>query len=443
MWIADYEVLDTSAGEKLERWGDYILVRPDPQVIWNTPHKVREWKQKNGHYHRSNKGGGQWEFFDLPEQWEISYGNLKFHLKPFHFKHTGLFPEQAVNWEWSGNLIREAKKAIANTLKVQEKEILFTSGGTESNNTALIGTALANRRAGKHLITTGVEHPSIYNTMSFLEEMGFEVTYLPVDHLGHISLEDLEKAIREDTILVSVMYVNNEVGAVEPIEAISQCIKKKNPKTLFHVDAIQAYGKYKIRPKKQGIDLLSVSGHKIHAPKGVGFLYIRDGVKIRPILFGGGQQKGMRSGTENVPGCVGLGVAAREAYKDFDARIEKLYTLREHLIAGLKPLGGVTINGSEDRTNAPQIVSASFEGVRSEVLLHALEDKGVYVSSGSACSSNHPGISGTLKGIGVKKELLDSTIRFSLGDLNTEEEVDYAIGVLGELLPVLRRYQMK
>ena len=341
------------------------------------------------------------------------------------------------------NLIREAKKAIADTLKVQEKEILFTSGGTESNNTTLIGTALANRRAGKHLITTGVEHPSIYNTMSFLEEMGFEVTYLPVDHLGHISLEDLEKAIREDTILVSVMYVNNEVGAVEPIEAISQCIKKKNPKTLFHVDAIQAYGKYKIRPKKQGIDLLSVSGHKIHAPKGVGFLYIRDGVKIRPILFGGGQQKGMRSGTENVPGCVGLGVAAREAYKDFDARIEKLYTLREHLIAGLKPLGGVTINGSEDRTNAPQIVSASFEGVRSEVLLHALEDKGVYVSSGSACSSNHPGISGTLKGIGVKKELLDSTIRFSLGDLNTEEEVDYAIGVLGELLPVLRRYQMK
>ena len=287
-------------------------------------------------------------------------------------------------------------------------------------------------------ITVGVCHGT-----KFLQEMGFEVTYLPVDHLGHISLEDLEKAIREDTILVSVMYVNNEVGAVEPIEAISQCIKKKNPKTLFHVDAIQAYGKYKIRPKKQGIDLLSVSGHKIHAPKGVGFLYIRDGVKIRPILFGGGQQKGMRSGTENVPGCVGLGVAAREAYKDFDARIEKLYTLREHLIAGLKPLGGVTINGSEDRTNAPQIVSASFEGVRSEVLLHALEDKGVYVSSGSACSSNHPGISGTLKGIGVKKELLDSTIRFSLGDLNTEEEVDYAIGVLGELLPVLRRYQMK
>ncbi len=341
------------------------------------------------------------------------------------------------------NLIREAKRTIADTLKVQEKEILFTSGGTESNNTALIGTALANRRAGKHLITTGVEHPSIYNTMSFLEEMGFEITYLPVDHQGHISLEELENAIREDTILVSVMYVNNEVGAVEPVEEIGRRIKKKNPKTLFHVDAIQAYGKFKIRPKKQGIDLLSVSGHKIHGPKGVGFLYIRDGVKIRPIIFGGGQQKGMRSGTENVPGCVGLGVAAREAYKDFDARIEKLYTLRERLIKGLKTLGGVTINASEDRTGASQIVSASFEGVRSEVLLHALEDKEVYVSSGSACSSNHPGISGTLKGIGVKKELLDSTIRLSLGDLNTEEEVDYAISVLGEILPVLRKYQMK
>lgn len=341
------------------------------------------------------------------------------------------------------NLIREAKQMIADTLKVQEKEILFTSGGTESNNMALIGTALANRRTGKHLITTGVEHPSIYNTMSFLEEMGFEVTYLPVDRQGHISLEELEDAVREDTILVSVMYVNNEVGAVEPIEEIGKCIRKKNPKTIFHVDAIQAYGKYKIRPKKQGIDLLSVSGHKIHGPKGVGFLYIRDGVKIRPVIFGGGQQKGMRSGTENVPGCVGLGVAAKEAYKNFDERIERLYTLRERLIKGLKTLGGVTINASEDRTGAPQIVSASFEGVRSEVLLHALEDKDVYVSSGSACSSNHPGISGTLKGIGVKKELLDSTIRFSLGGLNTEEEIDYSITVLEEILPVLRKYQMK
>ena len=335
------------------------------------------------------------------------------------------------------NLIREAKKAIADTLKVQEKEILFTSGGTESNNTALIGTALANRRAGKHLITTGVEHPSIYNTMSFLEEMGFEVTYLPVDHLGHISLEDLEKAIREDTILVSVMYVNNEVGAVEPIEAISQCIKKKNPKTLFHVDAIQAYGKYKIRPKKQGIDLLSASGHKIHGPKGTGFLYIDEKVKIKPIIYGGGQQKGMRSGTENVPGCAGLGLAAKMVYTDHDAKIDKLYAIKDRMVKGLQAMDGVTVHGLTGRDS----VAAGFEGVRAGVLLHAVEDKGIYASSGSACSSNHPGVSGTLKGIGVKDSLLDSTLRFSFGAFNTEEEVDYCLEVLNELVPMLRRYR--
>ena len=257
------------------------------------------------------------------------------------------------------------------------------------------------------------------------------------------SLEELAQAVREDTILVSVMYVNNEIGAVEPVEEISKVIKAKNPKTLFHVDAIQAYGKYVIRPKKQGIDLLSVSGHKIHGPKGVGFLYIDEKAKVRPILFGGGQQKGMRSGTENVPGCAGLGAAVREVYRDHEAKIEKLYQIRERLIAGLKELPGVTINGHEGRENAPQIVSASFEGVRSEVLLHALEDRGVYVSSGSACSVNHPGVSGTLKGIGVKKELLDSTIRFSFGLFNEPEEADYCLEVLRELLPVLRRYRAK
>lgn len=340
-------------------------------------------------------------------------------------------------------LIKEARAEIARSLKVQEKEILFTSGGTESNNMALIGTALANQRAGKHLITTAVEHASIYNTMEFLREQGFEITYLPVDSYGCISLDELRDAVREDTILVSVMYVNNEIGAVEPVEEISRVIRKKNPRTLFHVDAIQAYGKFVIRPKKQGIDLLSVSGHKIHGPKGVGFLYIDEKAKIRPLLYGGGQQKGMRSGTENVPGCAGLGAAVKEVYTDHEAKMERLYGLRERMIKGLKDLPGVTINGHEGRENAPQIVSASFEGVRSEVLLHALEEKGIYVSSGSACSVNHPGVSGTLRGIGVKKELLDSTIRFSFGLFNTPEEVDYCLEVLAELLPVLRRYRAR
>ena len=272
-------------------------------------------------------------------------------------------------------LIKEARAEIARSLKVQEKEILFTSGGTESNNTALIGTALANQRAGKHLITTAVEHASIYNTMEFLREQGFEITYLPVDSYGCISLDELRDAVREDTILVSVMYVNNEIGAVEPVEEISRVIREKNPRTLFHVDAIQAYGKYVSAPKSRELTFVGQRA-QIHGPKGVGFLYIDERVKIRPLLYGGGQQKGMRSGTENVPGCAGLGAAVKEVYTDHEAKIERLYGLRERMIEGLKALPGVTINGHEGRENAPQIVSASFEGVRSEVLLHALEEKG-------------------------------------------------------------------
>lgn len=337
--------------------------------------------------------------------------------------------------------IREARAVIAKTLKASEKEILFTSGGSESNNMALIGAALANQRAGKHIISTAIEHPSVYNPLDYLEQLGFEVTILPVDHLGHISLEELSAAIRPDTILVSVMYVNNEVGAVEPIEEISRIVKQKNPETLFHVDAIQAYGKYRICPKKQGIDLMSVSGHKIHGPKGVGFLYIRTGVRIKPLIYGGGQQWNLRSGTENVPGVAGLGMAAREIYEHFEERRTHLTALKDYLTDQLLTLPGVVIHSQKGDKSAPQIVSASFEGVRSEVLLHALEDKEIYVSSGSACSAHHPGISGTLKGIGVAPKLLDATIRFSFGSFNTIEEIDYCIGVLRELLPMLRRYQ--
>ena len=297
------------------------------------------------------------------------------------------------------NYIRQAAADIAKTLKVKDKEILFTSGGTESNNMALIGTALANQRAGKHIISTRIEHASVYQPLAFLESLGFEVTYLHVDHNGHISLEELEQSIRPDTILVSVMYVNNEIGAIEPIDEIARLVHGKNPKIVFHVDAIQAYGKLVIRPKKQGIDLLSVSGHKIHGPKGIGFLYIDEKVKIRPLIYGGGQQKDMRSGTENVPGIAGLGVAAKEMYTDHSAKMEYLTGLKDYLIDRASELEGVTVNSLKGAEGAPQIVSLSFEGVRSEVLLHALEEKGIYVSSGSACSSNHPAISGTLKAI--------------------------------------------
>lgn len=337
--------------------------------------------------------------------------------------------------------VREARAEIAKSLRVKEKEIIFTSGGTESNNLAILGTALANRRSGNHIITSCIEHASVYNTTAFLEEQGFCVTYLPVDHNGYVSPEDLRAAICDDTILVSIMYVNNEMGAVEPIAKLAQMLRETKPQAYFHADAIQAYGKYVIRPKKEGIDLLSVSGHKIHGPKGVGFLYVDERVKIRPILFGGGQQMGMRSGTENVPGCAGLGAAAKEIYRDHEAKVDHLYALKDRFVSGLHELEGVTVHGLTGRDSAPQIVSAGFEGIRAEVLLHALEEKGIYVSSGSACSSNHPGISGTLRGIGVKESLLDSTLRFSFGVFNTEDEVDECLRVLKELLPLLRRYR--
>lgn len=338
-------------------------------------------------------------------------------------------------------LIRTARETIAKTLKVAEKEIVFTSGGTESNNLAIIGTAMANKRAGNHIITSSVEHASVGEPMRYLEEQGFRITFLPVDEHGMISVADLEEAICDDTILVSLMYVNNEVGAVMPIAEAGAVIKRKKTDVLFHVDAIQAFGKYEIYPKRMGIDLLSVSGHKIHGPKGTGFLYIKDKTKIHPLILGGGQQKGLRSGTENVPGYAGLGVAVREVYKNRAANISEMIALKDFFIDALNKMDGVIVNSQKGEAGAPHIVSVSFEGTRSEVLLHALEDKGVYVSSGSACSSNHPGLSGTLKAMGIRKDLLDSTIRFSFAETTTKEELIYALEQLHVLLPMLRRYR--
>lgn len=339
--------------------------------------------------------------------------------------------------------IKEAKTKIAKTLKADEKEIVFTSGGTESNNMALIGCAMANQRAGKHIITTSIEHASVHAPLEFLEEQGYEITYLSVDKDGRISLDELADAVREDTILVSLMMVNNEIGAVEPIEEAAKVIKAKNPKTLLHVDAIQAYGKYRIYPKKMGIDLLSVSGHKIHAPKGTGFLYIRDKVKIKPIIYGGGQQKGMRSGTENVPGVAALGEAAAEIYEDFDEKIARMYALKERFIKGVAEIEGATVNGKTGQESAPHVISVSIDGVRSEVMLHSLEEAGIYVSAGSACSSNKPAVSRTLKSIGLPNKLLESTIRISFCVNTTEEEVDYAVEKMKEIVPFRRKFTRK
>ena len=343
--------------------------------------------------------------------------------------------------------VKEAAEKIARTLKCQPKEIVFTSGGTESNNMALIGTALANPRAGRHIISTRIEHASIHEPMAFLEQMGYECTYLPVDEMGRVDAQALRDALRPDTLMVSIMMVNNEMGAVEDIEGLCRIVKEYDRKIFFHVDAIQAYGKLRIAPKKLGIDLLSVSGHKIHGPKGSGFLYVKEGTRISPILYGGGQQKGMRSGTENVPAIAGLGVAAESIYQDHTTKVERLYALKERLIEGMSGIEGGVVNGVEPgkvHETAPHIVSVSFRGIsKSEVMLHALAQKGVYVSSGSACSSNHPELSGTLKAIGVEDALLDSTLRFSFSMLTTMEEVEYAISVVQEVLPVLRRFTRK
>lgn len=349
----------------------------------------------------------------------------------------GLAAEMAVN---------QAREVIAGSLKCRPREVVFTSGGTESNNMALIGAAIANQRTGKHIITTCIEHSSVYAPLQFLESRGYEVTYLPVDACGRVDKEALQAALRQDTVLVSIMFVNNEIGSLQDIQGLGKIIHQAAPHTIYHVDAIQAYGKYKIIPGKMGIDMLSVSGHKIHGPKGIGFLYIRDGIKVSPILFGGGQQGGMRSGTENVPGVAGLGEAVRKIYQGQEQKRERLESLKERLVQGLSGIEGVKVHGMEGlslKETAPHIISAGFAGVRSEVLLNELSRRGIYVSSGSACSTHHPALSGTLQAIGVSEEFLDATLRFSLSVFTTEEEIDYTIGTLLEVLPVLRRFIRK
>ncbi len=341
------------------------------------------------------------------------------------------------------NYVRNARNSIAKQLKCESKEIIFTSGGTESNNLALLGLALANKRAGNHIITTGIEHASVYNPVLYLQELGFEVTFLKVDAHGKVDLDHLRESLRDDTILVSTMAVNNEIGAVEPIEESAAIIKQYNKEhdrqILYHVDAIQAFGKRVIYPKRVGIDAMSMSGHKIHGPKGSGALFVDSKVKIKPVLYGGGQEKGMRSGTENTAAIAGMGKATEIMYARLEDNNEKMQAVKDALVAGATKIEGVTDNSGE----SPHIASLSFRGVRSEVLLHALEDKGIYVSAGSACSSNHPAISGVLQAIGLDKDLLESTLRFSFCEYNTVEEAEYTVKVLEEILPLLRKFTRK
>jgi len=337
------------------------------------------------------------------------------------------------------HLVTGSAETISKVLKCLPEEIVFTSGGTESNNMAIIGTALAKKRTGKHIVVSSVEHASVSSVMQFLIREGYEVTYIPSDEHGIVSPEAFANAVREDTILVSCMHINNEIGSIMPIREIGRAVKAKNPNLYFHVDAIQSFGKIETIPKNLGADLMSVSGHKIHGPKGSGFLYIKKGTLIRPIIYGGGQQKNMRSGTENVPAIAGLGIAVEKTFNNFEDKINHIKSVRDRLVNGLTAIDEVYTN-SDIENGAPHIASISFVGVRAEVMLHTLEDKGIYVSSGSACSSNKSKESAVLSAIGLDKKRLESTLRFSFGEDNTEEEVDYAIKTINELLPMLRHY---
>ena len=336
--------------------------------------------------------------------------------------------------------IRWATEEIAKILKVEPKEIIFTSGGTESDNLGIIGAAKGNRRKGNHIITSGIEHQGVLNTVRHLEEEGFVVTYLPVDEEGVVDLEALKSALTKETLLVSIMHVNNEMGSIQPLEEIGKIIKEYDPKILFHSDGVQGFGKCYIYPKRIGLDMYSVSAHKIHGPMGVGFLYKDAKAKILPISYGGGQQKGLRSGTDNAPGIAGLGLASKRIYENIEKNQPRMLELKEYFLMGVSKIDDVLVIG---KRGVGHIASVAFKGVSSEVLLHALEEKGIYVSSGSACSTHGKKTSSVIQSLNLPAEYQGSTIRFSLSEFTTKEEIDYTLEVLYECIPKLRRFVRK
>lgn len=330
--------------------------------------------------------------------------------------------------------VRGARKSLAAALGASEEEIYFTSGGTEADNTVFFGVAEARKRTGKKIITTAVEHPAILEPARRLQAMGFTVEYIGVDGHCHLDMEKLASAIDEETILISVMGVNNETGTILPIEEISrmkeQYNRAHNTDILLHCDGVQALGKIPVDLKGGygGVDLLSVSGHKIHGPKGIGALYVRKGMHLPPFVYGGGQEKHMRSGTENTPAIVGFGKAAEIGRKDFAERTGRMKAVRSRLLEGiLAEIPDVRINSPQDETACPSVLNVSFLGTRGEVLLHTLEQEGIFVSTGSACSSNKKGRSHVLMAMGLSDREIEGAVRFSFSGENTVEEMDYVI----------------
>lgn len=334
--------------------------------------------------------------------------------------------------------IKTATEIISGMLGCSPEEIYFTSGGTEADNLAILGFAYANRRRGKHIITTPLEHPAVSEPMAQLSQAGFEVENLSVDQDGNIDIHQFEKKLREDTILVSAMTVNNEIGSILPVDRMKAIMKRKAPKAALHTDAVQAFGKIEVLPAKWGADMVSISAHKIHGPKGVGALYVKRGTLVQPIVFGGHQQRGLRSGTENVAGIAGFGEAARLCREGMKSNRQAASELRELLWKGIAEIGDVTRNGDEN--TLAYILNVSFGGLRSEILLHSMESKGVYLSAGSACSSNKPQPSKTLTAMGRTAKQIDGSIRFSLSEWTTKEDIEYCIQALKEQVATIRKY---
>ena len=339
------------------------------------------------------------------------------------------------------NELNDARKIMAKSINALPEEIYFTSGGTEDDNWAIFGTAEGYKRSGKHMITTSIEHPAVSEPMERLRQKGWEITVLDVDKNGYIDLDALRDSIRDDTVLVSIILVNNEVGTIQDASAVGKLIKEKNPNTLFHADAVQAFGKYPIDVRKMNIDMLSMSGHKIHGPKGVGFFYMKKGLKVRPIIYGGGQERGQRSATENTPGIAGLAKAVELAMENMDASHEKVMEVKRTLAEGiLRDIPKTHINGPSIEEASPYVLNVSFNGLRSEVLLHALEEKEVYVSAGSACSSKKKGGSHVLRSLGLSEERIEGAIRFSFCRYNTVDEAAACLEILKEKTAFLRKY---
>jgi len=334
------------------------------------------------------------------------------------------------------DLLNESRSIIAKSVSCNDGELYFTSGGTESNNLAIMGYAFANRREGRRIITQRTEHAAVLEPFKQLEASGFDVVYIGVDEFGFPNLDELKSAINDDTILLSFMYVNNENGAVFPIEEISALCDHK--KCRLHVDGVQAYGKLNVNVKKLGCDMLTLSSHKIHGPNGIGALYVKQGIKINPIVFGGNQEKGLRSGTENIASVAGFAKAAQLKLANLDSDSKKILALKQKLKSGLcSSVDNVVINTPEN--SVCSILNVSFPGVKSEVLLHVLESKGIYVSTGSACNSRKKKYSYVLGEMGLKDNVIDSAVRFSLSGFNTEDEIDYTVEVLKKEIPILRK----